>query len=294
MKVLIVEDDFASRELLKIFVEKEKHECKTADSGELGLTLFKQYNPDVIISDVRMAGMSGIDLLKAIRSDAKDVIIIIVTGHGNEELALEALENGANNYIKKPIDLADLRQLLRRFKSLLELKEVTEALKRNITDRQISLEVPTDTQIVPSLVKFLVEKTNNMFDESELVHLELGLSELLVNSIEHGNLDITREDKAESLQKNTFQSLIAERMANEQYKMRKIHISFRSNVQECEWLIQDEGAGFDFNNIADPTSERFLHELHGRGIFLSKLQFDDFQYLDKGNVVRVKKKVKQL
>lgn len=293
MKVLIVEDDFASRELLKIFVEKEKHECKSAEDGALGLELFKRYKPDVVISDVRMPGLDGIALLKAIRREAQDVITIIVTGHGNEELALEALENGANNYIKKPIDLADLKQLLRRYKSIFEQREITTALKKNISNRQFEMEVDTDTTVVPSLVKYLVEKTDNVFADAELVQLELGLSELLINSMEHGNLGISREDKASALQKNTFQSLVEERMSDSVCSKRKIHITYRSNQTECEWLIKDQGVGFDFTNVADPTQERFLHELHGRGIFLSKMQFDEFEYLNKGTTVRVIKKIKQ-
>ncbi len=97
MKILIVEDDLASSEMLRLSLEKEGYECLLAENGNQALLMHSEHKPDLIISDVRMPEMDGIELLEKLRSIEEETIIIIVTGHSNEELALRSLELGANN-----------------------------------------------------------------------------------------------------------------------------------------------------------------------------------------------------
>jgi len=290
---LVVEDDFPSRELLRIFVEKEGHGCLTAEDGKPGYELFKKHSPDVIISDVRMPQMNGVELLETIRKISKDVIIVFVTGHGNEDLALRALELGANNYIKKPIDLSELKVLLKRYDTIIQTKSIESNIPELVTSRDFELEIESDLNLVQSIANYLVDKTGSLFEAKEKIRIELGLTELLLNAIEHGNWEITSDEKTQSLLDNNIKDLYASKMENPVFKNRKIHVSHKQNSKYCEWHIADEGKGFNWESLPFVSNNQFLKNNHGRGIFLSKLQFDEFEYINDGNIVRVKKYYKK-
>lgn len=293
MKILIVEDDFASRELLKISIAKEGYECIAAEDGEMGLKLFQSYNPDIVISDIRMPRMDGMTLLGEIRKLSKSVIIIIVTGHGNETLALQSLQLGANNYIKKPLDLHDLKTQLKRYKNFIESKVQERNISELVVSGEIELEFDSDLNLGPIVAKYLVHKTGTFFEEKSQIGLELGLSEIITNSIEHGNLEITSKEKALALNENTLNNLYNERLGNKNLSQRKVKVSYSRNTEYCEWTIEDEGQGFNLHDVPHSTDHPLLNELHGRGIFISKMQFDEIEYLGKGNKVRLKKAKKK-
>ncbi|MBK8807072.1 MAG: response regulator [Bacteroidales bacterium] len=287
MKVLVVDDDLASRELLKISCIKQGYDCITAEDGMKGLEAFQTYMPDVVISDVRMPNMDGMTLLEKLRSFAQDVIIIIITGHGNEELALRALELGANNYIKKPLDLTDLKTQLKRYKSYVESRCLENYISDFIVDRTMELVIETDLHLSPPTARFLVNKTGTYFDDKSKIGLELGLSEIITNAIEHGNLEITHEDKSNALSENKLQDLYLDRLSQPQFQNRKVYIEFSLTESHCQWIIRDEGKGFNFQKLSFHSESNAQAAMHGRGIFISKIQFDKVEYLGNGNSVKL-------
>jgi len=286
MKVLIVEDDIVSRELLRVVVQKEGYECMCAEDGIQGLETFNEFLPDIVISDIRMPRLDGIGLLKKIRQVERNVIVIIVTAHGNEQIALQTLQLGANNYIKKPIHLEELKILLSRYNNVLINKLSKADVSSLIVKRNLELVIDSDLDLVPSVSEYLVKQVTNLYTPSELISIELGLSELLINAIEHGSFNISNEDKKEALKLNSLTQLYYERSLIPEYAERKISIDFNQNGQQCEWIISDEGNGFNYNYIPNPNFDKIVTELHGRGVFISKLQFDTIEYSGNGNIVK--------
>lgn len=291
MKVLIVEDDIVSRELLRVIVQKEGYELRTAEDGFAGFEVFNEFMPDVVVTDIRMPRLDGIELLKKIRTVERDVIVIIVTAHGNENIALEALHVGANNYLKKPINLEDLKILLSRYYSLYKTKTVRKDITALVSSQTIELVIESDLDLIPSVAEYLVNQVKHIYSNTELISVELGLSELLLNAIEHGSYNISGDEKEEALKNNTLVELYNQRKENEQCKCKKIHILFIRSKQFCEWIITDEGQGFDYTFMPSPFTDRLVTNLHGRGVFISKLQFDSIEYLEKGNSVKARKNI---
>lgn len=289
MKILIVEDDFPSRQLLKITLEREAYSPFVASNGKAGLELFIEHKPDIVISDVRMPEMDGLELLEKIRMISKDVIIVIITGHGNEELAIQSLKLGANNYIKKPIEIADLKAHIRRYYNIIKEKKINTNIPEFVVERNMSFEFCTDLNIVPAISKFLVKKIPNNVSYRDKVGIELGLSELIQNSMEHGNMGISFEMKSEALKNNNLQDLYNTKMSDISISQKKVRISFTYNSGNSEWIIEDEGNGFDWNKYTSVTNDVFSENLSGRGIYISRLQFDDMNYFDNGRKVVVSK-----
>jgi len=113
-KVLIVDDDEILRSELRDFLEGE--EVIEAQSGEGALNILRRVNDiGVVILDVMMEGISGLDVLSAIKKNNPKLVVIIVTGNSSKNTAIEALKSRADDYIEKPVDVKKLRDIISRF-----------------------------------------------------------------------------------------------------------------------------------------------------------------------------------
>ncbi len=292
MKVLIVEDNDSSREFLYNLLQYENFDLAVSKNGLEALEIFDEFKPDLILSDIQMPIMDGLELLEAIRKKDSDTIFIIITAFGTEEYAIKALRLGANNYLKKPIRNKDLLSILEKYKNLVDKHEVTEPLPIYIR-RSFSASLENRIAYVPQFVEKLLNETNCNVNINDRTSMELGLVELLTNSIEHGNLEITFQEKQIALEKGTLEQLYKDKQAIEEYAKRRVTIEFYHDEDFCEWIIKDEGKGFDWNLLPNPTHSENLLSLSGRGIFITRFLFDELEYLGRGNIVRAKKMIKR-
>ncbi len=285
MKVLIVEDDHASRFFLESLLESNRYDFKSASNGIEGLNIFEEYKPDIILTDIQMPIMGGLELLEAIRDKKSDTIVVMVTAFGTENYAVQALHLGANNYLKKPVSSQELLRLLKKYKAIISSKYSPDVLPGRLMYRKFQLEFNTEFHKIPKIVDKVIVESNLDIDDNEKVNIELGLVELITNSIEHGNLNITYSEKQEALNNGNLDELYFERMKNPVFKNRIITIDFFADNDKLQWTISDGGTGFDWKSLPDPTDEEHLLELNGRGVFISRFLFDKVEYLGIGNIV---------
>lgn len=290
MKVLIVEDDFFSRQYFESIVKTLKYECRAVENGEEGLKTFQTFKPDIILSDIQMPKKNGLELLEDIRLQKSDVIVVMITAFDSEDYAIKALQLGANNYLKKPINHDNLLRILRKYKGILENRSIKKNIIDSIIRREFTMKIKSEINIVSIIVEQLIHEVETIFEDNELISIQLGLVELVTNSVEHGNLEIDYQEKTEALDNNTLEALYEERLSDPKKANRFVTIEFNQNTEYCQWLIKDEGDGFDWQNVKNPLEGESILELHGRGIFISRFQFDELEYLGNGNTVRVLKK----
>ena len=112
-QVLVIDDEMGPRESLRMLL-KPNYQVHTAESVEAGIKILKERQPDAVISDIRMPGTNGIDGLRKIREIDPHVAVIMLTGFGALETAQEALRLGANDYISKPFDAREMRDVISR------------------------------------------------------------------------------------------------------------------------------------------------------------------------------------
>lgn len=117
---MIIEDDEAMRSLLEDFFEEEGFETDSASNGADALRILSKDHLDLIITDIRMPGLTGLDILPRLRRLKPEIPIIVMTAYGSEEVRLEALERGATTYLEKPIHLSQLRTLIHEMVSTKE------------------------------------------------------------------------------------------------------------------------------------------------------------------------------
>ncbi len=128
--VLIVDDERTLARAIKAFLGEHGYEAEVAADAEQALELFKSLHPDLVFADVRLPGMSGIDLLRRIRELDAAIPFIIMTAHGSIEGAVEAVKLGAFDYVKKPVDLEELKLLADRARETSLLKQELSYYRR--------------------------------------------------------------------------------------------------------------------------------------------------------------------
>ncbi|MCL5020107.1 MAG: sigma-54 dependent transcriptional regulator [Bacteroidetes bacterium] len=112
--ILVIDDDDAVRDSLRGFLDERGYEVQTAADGNEGLKLFSRHRPDLVISDVRMKEMDGIEVLKAIKVMDKNLPVIIMTAFGDMDSVIEAMKLGAYDYLEKPFKTANAETLISR------------------------------------------------------------------------------------------------------------------------------------------------------------------------------------
>jgi len=114
-RILVIEDDGEMRNLLKDFLKREGHEVDSADNGSEAFRDLAKQSFDLIITDIRMPGLSGLDILPGIKKLQPQASIIVITAFGSDEVCQKAFERGASVYLRKPIDLPNLGTLIRNY-----------------------------------------------------------------------------------------------------------------------------------------------------------------------------------
>jgi two-component system response regulator PilR (NtrC family) len=136
--VLIVDDDLSMREFLAIFLRRDGYSVATADSGESALLAAESNWPDLVLTDLNMPGMSGMDLLSTLKTrsakEGRDLEVVVVTAFGTAESAVDAMRLGAFDYVLKPFDNDDLRVTVRRALERVRLQAENARLKAVVQD----------------------------------------------------------------------------------------------------------------------------------------------------------------
>ncbi|MDD2883216.1 MAG: sigma-54 dependent transcriptional regulator [Rhodoferax sp.] len=134
-KILIIDDDNSLRRVLEYNLQEEGYEVQAASSGEEGLYLFGQSQPNLVITDMKMSGMDGLMVLKSIKERSPDTLVIIITAFGTIDVAVEAMKAGAYDYITKPFNRDALKLTVKKALQFNGLTEENKRLKSELSDK---------------------------------------------------------------------------------------------------------------------------------------------------------------
>jgi two-component system response regulator AtoC len=131
-RVLVVDDEENIRLVLRTLLKKHGYEVEVAEEGEAALTALDSFDPDVILTDVRMPKMGGLDLLAALKAKQHTATVIVMSAYGNVDLAIEAMKAGAYDYVSKPFKPDEVVLALRKAEERETLRRENRALKEQI------------------------------------------------------------------------------------------------------------------------------------------------------------------
>jgi len=156
MKVLIVDDERAIRRALKEILEYENCQVLEAENGKEGLEIIRSNSLDVIFCDIKMPLLDGMELLDQIQNDGNEVPIVMISGHGSLETAVQAIKKGAFDFIEKPLDLNRILVILRNVKDRNSLVQETTILKTTVKKIKGSAIIGETQEIME--IKAMIEK----------------------------------------------------------------------------------------------------------------------------------------
>lgn len=131
-KILVIDDEKAIRNTLKEILEFESHSVDLAEDGVAGVEMFANGGYDIVLCDIKMPQMDGIEVLDKLQEQSNDTPVIMISGHGNIDTAVEAIKKGAYDFIEKPLDLNRLLITIRNATDKTTLIQETKVLKRKV------------------------------------------------------------------------------------------------------------------------------------------------------------------
>ncbi len=134
-KILVIDDERSIRNTLKDILEYEKYEVDLAEDGKKGLEAVMQTEYDIILCDIKMPGMDGIEVLEQLNLIAPDTPVVMISGHGNIDTAVESIKKGAYDFIEKPLDLNRLLITIRNAMDKSTLVSETKILKKKVSKK---------------------------------------------------------------------------------------------------------------------------------------------------------------
>jgi CheY-like chemotaxis protein/anti-sigma regulatory factor (Ser/Thr protein kinase) len=289
-RILIVDDEDIDREAAERYLRPlEDLEVLLATEGNQALELVASGAPDLMLTDLRMPGMDGLELVERMRSEYPLVPVILMTSQGNERIAVQALQAGAASYVPK----RELKEEL--VDTVLQVLEVAEAgqsrskLLGYLQGRETSFELENDPALIFTVAAFLQDSLERLGFANETVRSQVGMAlvEAISNAMIHGNLEV--DSSLRQTDRSGYERLIDERRGQDPYSQRHVHCTCRETTEEIVYVFSDDGPGFDPQKIPDPTDPANILRASGRGIMLMRTFMDRVEFNDKGNQITLVK-----
>lgn len=285
--ILAVDDEPQNLEIIEANLEEDGYRLVTAGDGEAAWALL-QANPDrfdAVLLDRMMPKMDGMAVLARMKAEPalRPIPVIMQTAAAGSAQMREGLNAGAYYYLAKPYEKDTLRAIvraaLRDYAQHCALRAEAKAVScavRLLEAGRFRFRTPEEANSLATLVA-------GMFPDPEKV--AVGICELLLNAVEHGNLSLTYQDKSRLLAADRWEEEVARRLAMPPYAVRYATVELDREPGEIRLVVKDQGDGFDWRPYLEFSSDRAF-DAHGRGIAIARGEcFHRLEYRGNGNEV---------
>jgi CheY-like chemotaxis protein/anti-sigma regulatory factor (Ser/Thr protein kinase) len=292
--VLVVDDLASQRQLVAgLLCRQRRYELAFAGNGKEALQRLGAQPVDLVVTDLMMPEMDGLELLRAVRRDYPQLPVILMTASGSEHLAVQALQEGAASYVPKSVLARRLAETVASVLSASRKERTHVQLGRRLTSQEFKFVLENDADLILGLPFYL--KTYllaaGFTDHLTLVRMHMVLEEALVNALYHGNLEVGTQMREQN--SDEFFLLASNRAKESPYQERRIRVGVKLLTgEEAEFTIRDEGPGFNPANLPHSDDVASLDQPHGRGVRLMRTFMDEVRYNETGNMVTMVKRLK--
>ncbi|MBW3600120.1 MAG: response regulator [Planctomycetes bacterium] len=294
--VLVVDDSAVDRKLVGGLLEKEPGlQVEFAENGRDALAKIRGSAPDIIVTDLQMPEMDGLDLVRAVSVHHSDIPVILMTAHGSEELAVAALEQGAASYVPKAKIAEKLLDTVHQVLALAHAEGSYERLLECMDRTEFLFTLHNDPAIFDPLIDLVQQIVVGMGVATGGERFSIGsaLQEALLNAFYRGNLEISRQQMQEARERMLMGeqlNLVEERLRQPPYADRKITVGVKILKDEARFIVRDEGPGFDVSKLPQPSTLESLDQEEGRGLVLIRTCMDEVRHNANGNEITMVKR----
>jgi CheY-like chemotaxis protein/anti-sigma regulatory factor (Ser/Thr protein kinase) len=291
-RVLVVEDSATQALQIQFLLEDAGFDVELACNGVEGLQAIGRCAPDVVLTDLDMPAMNGLELVEASRRDHPTVPILLMTAMGSEEIAAQALQKGAASYVPKKNLARDIVQTLRTVMDMARADRHHYRVLECLTGTEFHFQLENDPTLIPLLIGHIGEHLGRMrfCDQTELIRMNVALNEALYNALYHGNLEVGSEMRQQD--ELVFCELAERRRRQSPYQDRRVDVTVKVGRAEAVYVVRDEGKGFDPSKLPDPTVAANLDRIGGRGLLLIRTFMDSVSHNRRGNEITMVKRRK--
>jgi CheY-like chemotaxis protein/anti-sigma regulatory factor (Ser/Thr protein kinase) len=286
--LLVVDDSLVDRAIAgEVLSAGTSHQVEYSSNGLEALEHLEARLPLAVVTDMQMPEMDGIELVKAIRQRFPTVPVILMTGCGSEEIAIQALMLGAADYVPKSQIQSDLVEAVKKVLALATGDRPHQHLSQCLRYQELHYELDNDVLLIPPLAEQFqqIAMGLELTDSTGGMRLAKAVVETLSNAMYHGNLELSSEQiEAAAKPHSAAATAIAERRETPPYRDRRVYVNATFSPEQARFSIRDEGPGFDASKLpdlnADPTH---LTSGEGRGLVLVKMFMDQVKFNSVGN-----------
>ena len=294
--ILVVDDSQVDRMLVGGLLKKaDGIEVTFAANGAEALEQIEHSQPDAVVTDLQMPVKDGLELVTAVRIHYSHIPVILMTAHGSETLAVEALEQGASSYVPKSQLGEKLVDTIEEVLALASADRTYERLISCLDRTELEFSLGNEVELLDPLVDFVQQIVAGMdiCDPTGRYRVGVALKEALLNALYRGNLEIGFEQMQqarENLISGSGLDLIEQRRTETPYGTRRIHVDIRIGQHEASFTVRDEGPGFDVHSLPEPGQPGSLEPQCGRGLVLMRTFMDELRFNERGNEVTMIKR----
>jgi diguanylate cyclase (GGDEF)-like protein len=279
IKILYVEDETAIREGMLRFLKRRSSNVQVAANGAIGLELFKSFQPDIVVTDIRMPVMDGLEMSRKIKEESPSTPIIITTGHNDEEFFLKSIDIGIDKYIKKPVKFNEVTEVILSLSAnVLHRKEMEKQVRflEDVMDLNPNYLMTTDgvkcSYINKSLLDYL-----GCTDKKDFWEKYGTIDSVLVNSdgMFYSGKKVYEWVSAFKKGENETKTVIMRPFAIEGAVESTFLLSVKEVPSKDEWLLS-------FTDVTHIDNERKVYRTMSQqdpltGIFNRKMFFDELE-----------------
>src|SRR5690554_97814 len=288
-KILVVDTNEDLLSSIKDLLELYKFDVDLSYSGKDALERITLYNYDVILSDIHLPDISGLELLERIKLTINSEIpVILMTGMITVDMALKSINLGASDFIKKPFNDYQIYKSITRQITKRKKDSYFNNYTRYLIGTNYCFEFSANDYLDFNIADFLVSHLIRLKDITPAVCNELSLciEEMLSNSFIHGTFNIGSTYK--KMTHDEYNSLIKELLKQPEIRNKRVSvtISFRKKTKVVLITVTDQGSGFEYSeNQVEDRNNIF------RGLSLIRILTDDVQFFNEGRTIRIEKKI---
>jgi len=283
--VLVVDDSPLDRRLAMRMLEEIGLDAKGAVHGKDAMQQIEESLPDLIITDMQMPEMDGLQLVQQVTDCFPAIPVILMTAFGSEEVAVKALQIGAASYVPKQNMARDLVGTVKNVLAVARAKHATRAMLGSMMRVESDYVLSNTLEGLDALIGYIKDQIRQMhlFGEHDNLRIGTALYEAIVNAIEHGNLELSSTHR--ELSSTEYRRLFEQRSLTAPYRARHVYLTSRFTRSSATFVVRDQGPGFDPAQLPDPTEPENVGRVNGRGLFLIRTFMDEVQFNPQGNEI---------
>ncbi|MBP7461262.1 MAG: ATP-binding protein [Candidatus Delongbacteria bacterium] len=284
MEILLLTQTPANFDLFISHSQELGHQFVVSNHSNDAIDIFFQKNIKIVFFDFTQCNPEMIKFLEQLQLSERDFVSVFFINHYDAGMAFRLLGKRIDFLLFLPGNMDEMMRMChvicnykKNGANALDHKSLDYEYKRIIIGNEFNNLQNIIRQMTINLPKICKSPKK----------IELALYEIIVNAIEHGNLAISGDEKKTSIQNNSYYDLLKDRKNDPRFRERKVVVETALTHEHVEYVIQDDGQGFDWRGLLNSHETMDILNEHGRGILMVKNIFDYFEYNEKGNIVKL-------